>query len=188
MGIISLFRADVDSRIEKRLTALESAIADLPAKISAAEKKVIWDLFEKDFDAIAKGSNATVREIRDLPEKFAAYAKIYLKAALKEIDPEAVAAELDEAQGILTAFSENCRSLIAPVGWIRAADFAEEFDLNDRTKNSIAYVASKYKVPKQYFVVGVPTNLMHYQKDALVDAFVKQGIPEYPDEKEEDSE
>ena len=90
MGIISLFRADVDSRIEKRLTALESAIADLPAKISEAEKKVIWDLFEKDFDAIAKGSNATVREIRDLPEKFAAYAKIYLKDALKEIDPEDV--------------------------------------------------------------------------------------------------
>ena len=29
---------------------------------------------------------------------------------------------------------------------------------------------------------------MHYQKDALVDAFVKQGILEYTDEKKEDSE
>lgn len=116
MGIISLFRADVDSRIEKRLTALESAIADLPAKISAAEKNVIWNLFEKDFDAIAKGSNAVVRELGDLPEKFAAYAKIYLKAALKEIDPEAVAAELDEAQGVLSAFVESAKEFSSGAG------------------------------------------------------------------------
>lgn len=143
---------------------------------------------QRDIEAVFKRISAIERTLNDLPERIAADEKIYLKSVLQDVDPETVAAELDEAEGILAAFSENCRSLIAPVGWIRAADFAEEFDLNERTKNSIAYVASKYKVPKQYFVVGVPTNLMHYQKDALVDAFVKQGILEYTDDKKEDSE
>ncbi len=150
MGIISLFRADVDSRIEKRLTALESAIADLPAKISAAEKTVLWDLFERDFDAMAKGANKVWRELNDLPEKIAAYEKIYLKSVLKEIDPEAVAAELDEAQALLSAFSEEVPKIIAalekeakrkdqlemlekaPEGWISLAELAEKYGMNNQ--------------------------------------------------------
>lgn len=148
---------------------------------------------QRDIEAVFKRISAIERTLNDLPERIAAYEKIYLKSVLQEIDPESVAAELDEAEALLAAFMEEAKKIVeakerenqkvaymaemedAPAGWATTGDLAKKHNLST---SRVSFILREACIEKKLLARTIVTRTLskkwHYDEakaDKLIAKF-----------------